>query len=313
MQLSVVIPTYGRSQKLPATLEALFQSDCTDIPPPIEVIVVDDGSQPPVDLSLVQPPPNFLLRVLYQSNQGPGAARNTGFLHASGEVVLFLDDDVTLLPDALRRHYTAHKESTEKLFVLYGICPAAVEGFSGLSESQSQVPQRVSHVASGHLSLRKSLFSDGELPYASYLRTPVAEEYEMAYRLTQKGVPILLDSRIVGLHHIPPQTIEYFCKREYRHGLALGELMHKSPEALQLEGLNQILERNHPYRFRWQLSWLVKAVVVHGRLLRWLLAITRLWDRPLPSAEALSLWGRLLTGSALMAGIHAYLRQKPLS
>ena len=49
VNVSVVIPTYGRGDRLGATLGALLASDTRGLDA-VEIIVVDDGSPEPVDL-----------------------------------------------------------------------------------------------------------------------------------------------------------------------------------------------------------------------------------------------------------------------
>jgi glycosyltransferase involved in cell wall biosynthesis len=85
--ISVVIPTFGRPQHLAETLASVAAQTYRNI----ECIVVDDCSNPPVEL-----PPTLGIDVqLYRHarNLGPGAARNTGLAHATGDLVLYLDDD----------------------------------------------------------------------------------------------------------------------------------------------------------------------------------------------------------------------------
>jgi len=65
-----------------------------------EVIVVDDGSSDGTKalvLGLHGP-----IRYIYQSNNGPAAARNTGIGAATGELICFLDADDSWTPDKLR-------------------------------------------------------------------------------------------------------------------------------------------------------------------------------------------------------------------
>lgn len=91
--VSVVIPTFGRSSFLNEALASVAAQSL----PPHEVIVVDDCSPEPVrahgDLKVVR----------HARNMGPGAARNTGIAHATGDLVLFLDDDDLLTPRRLEK------------------------------------------------------------------------------------------------------------------------------------------------------------------------------------------------------------------
>ena len=94
-RISVIIPTYGR----PTLLEETLHSVQSQTYPAAEVIIVDDHSPEPVTI------PDELragIRMLrHLRNQGPGAARNTGAAHATGDWVVFLDDDDLLTPHRL--------------------------------------------------------------------------------------------------------------------------------------------------------------------------------------------------------------------
>jgi glycosyltransferase involved in cell wall biosynthesis len=58
-----------------------------------EVIVVDDGSEPPATAALPAFQPGMNLRSICLRHGGPARARNAGLATATGEYVVFLDDD----------------------------------------------------------------------------------------------------------------------------------------------------------------------------------------------------------------------------
>lgn len=91
--LSVVIPVYNEPEWLPRTLEALRVSLDRAGWGDAEVIVVDDGSEPPAQAEGV--------KLIRQENQGRFEARRTGIAAAAGELVLMLDSRTSLDPDAL--------------------------------------------------------------------------------------------------------------------------------------------------------------------------------------------------------------------
>lgn len=83
--ISVVIPTRDR----PTLLRAAVASVREQSQPPLEIIVVDEASTPPV--SAIDLPGIRVIR--HDRPLGPAAARNRGAAEATGDYVAFLDDD----------------------------------------------------------------------------------------------------------------------------------------------------------------------------------------------------------------------------
>jgi glycosyltransferase involved in cell wall biosynthesis len=95
VRASVIIPTYNRAARIGYCLDALRDQDCAHA---FEVIVVDDGSTDDTLQVLARYPE---VRAASQTNAGPAAARNCGVREASGEIVLFTDDDCEPFPNWL--------------------------------------------------------------------------------------------------------------------------------------------------------------------------------------------------------------------
>jgi glycosyltransferase involved in cell wall biosynthesis len=92
--VSVIVPVYNGERFLAEALNSIFAQDYR----PIEVIVVDDGS----DDRTAEIARDFAdIRCLRQSNQGLAAARNAGIREAHGEFIAFLDADDLMLPNKL--------------------------------------------------------------------------------------------------------------------------------------------------------------------------------------------------------------------
>jgi len=94
---SVIIPTYNRADLLSETLASVSAQTFKDY----EVIVVDDGSTDQT-LEILRDYPG--LKVLTQTNRGPGAARNHGVRHCSGQYLAFLDSDDVWFPWSLETY-----------------------------------------------------------------------------------------------------------------------------------------------------------------------------------------------------------------
>ncbi|WP_368208660.1 glycosyltransferase family 2 protein [Aeromonas sp. R4-2] len=93
--VTIVIPCYQQGHLLSRALISV-QRQTYDA---IEVIVVDDGSEPAIKIE--QEGYSFPLILLRQNNQGLSAARNAGLKAAKGSYIKFLDADDELLPECI--------------------------------------------------------------------------------------------------------------------------------------------------------------------------------------------------------------------
>ena len=253
--LSVVIPTYNRGPRLRSTVEGVL-GNRIDGTAQIEILVVDDGSTPPVDSVLHTPqvPSQVTLRVIRQANSGPAKARNAGFRASGGDIVLFMDDDILPPPDLLRRHAQAHRDRPgcvicgpsnwvppESPGVLFGLLQQLAEGHPSAADTYAPVPI----VASGHLSVERSMFDRTDGVYRDDLMTPAAEEYELSARLRRRQIPILFVKDLVALHDAST-ALPDVCRQQYKHGLGCGEVARRCPETLELSQLAGIVGATAP-------------------------------------------------------------------
>lgn len=110
--ISVIIPTHNRKDSLLRSLDSLRQQ--TFPVDRFEVVVVDDGSTDGTQTVASQPFP-FKLRYLHQKNQGATAARNYGATTSQSEILVFIDDDVTISPYTLEALAEACCQQTKVL------------------------------------------------------------------------------------------------------------------------------------------------------------------------------------------------------
>ena len=86
--ISVIIPVYNEEKMIGICLKSLKHQSYKQM----EIIVVDDGSSDSTR-NIVKRLPN--VKLLIQSHKGPGQARNLGAAKAKGEILVFVDADMT--------------------------------------------------------------------------------------------------------------------------------------------------------------------------------------------------------------------------
>jgi len=92
--VSVIVPAYDEARHIERALASLAVQDL----PPLEVIVADDGSRD----DTADRAERAGARVLRLAHAGPARAKNAGAAVARGEVLVFVDADMTCAPGFLR-------------------------------------------------------------------------------------------------------------------------------------------------------------------------------------------------------------------
>jgi len=108
--VSVIIPCYNQGKYLSKAIESVLEQTYRHF----EIIVVDDGSVDDTKtVATVYPE----VKYVFQRNQGLAAARNTGIENCKGSLIVFLDSDDWLVPEALQINTTFILQQPELAFV----------------------------------------------------------------------------------------------------------------------------------------------------------------------------------------------------
>ncbi len=212
-QLSVVIPTHRRPAILAACLEHLERQSIADR---IEVIVVSDGHDP-ATVEVVTGR-TWKIPVTFQeiAKSQQGTARNVGVREATAPVVLFINDDIFLVPGACEAHLTAHA-GHHPIAVLghiewdpaVGITPVMrwLEetgwqfGFDMLADYKGQrVPEDVQHRFTYASNLSLPLEIARATPFPEGLTEYGWEDVVFGMDLRKKNVGLVYEPSALGLH-----------------------------------------------------------------------------------------------------------------
>lgn len=139
--ISIVIPAYNEETRLPATLEAVLAYLGTKDFSPVEVLVVDDGSQDGtaalVERWQREHEPIRLLK--NPGNRGKGYTVRHGILEARGDWILYTDADLSAPIGALDKLFAAVERESAQIAIgsraldrsLVGVHQSAFRELSG--------------------------------------------------------------------------------------------------------------------------------------------------------------------------------------
>ena len=235
-RLSVVVPTFDRPAAITALLGELDRQ--TLDPGSFEVVVVDDGSA--TDLgALIDPEEHaYGLHLERQPNAGPAAARQRGAERATGELLVFVDDDLAVPPHFLASH-RAHHDGGDRLVVLGCVHPHEETAASLVERYRVRDTARLiaditsgrkrlagEHLYTGNVSLPRALFEEvGGFDVG--LRQ--LEDVDLGIRLEQAGARFELSHDAWVRHRRDRLTVAEWFDRSLQDGAHWAQLARKHP------------------------------------------------------------------------------------
>jgi glycosyltransferase involved in cell wall biosynthesis len=181
--------------------------------------------------------------------RGPAHARNLGSAEAAGNVLVFLDADVEVAPDALERIRAAFATSPD-LVAMFGsyddapACSGVVSQFRNLLHHHTHTshPGRAASFWSGCGAIRSAAFFDVG-GFDDDFRHPSVEDIELGLRVQAAGGRILLDPAIQCKHHKSWSLRSMVMTDIFRRAVPWTQLIlenHDLPVTLNLEWGNRL-------------------------------------------------------------------------
>jgi glycosyltransferase involved in cell wall biosynthesis len=223
LQLSVIIPTRNRPKLLARILMTLTREiERYDLADRVEIVVVDDGSVPPVADALPdqsRTTGELALKMVRNSEQrGASAARNTGVDHSVGEVLVFIDDDIVPAEDYLRATIDVHHQHPEILVLNGNLRPLRDDVYSRFwfyyyasTFNRPGELYQVAMLASGNCSIKRSLLSSENPLFDPALLT--REDFDLYLRLKDRGIPAYKSDRILAFNDCRDSLVGFITQR----------------------------------------------------------------------------------------------------
>ncbi len=305
--ISIVISSFNREDKISQTIDSIFKNDLSGFQK-IELIVVDDGSPRPVEniLPAKEKTPDIItLRLLKHPNAGIGTTRNRGFAEARSGFVLFLDDDIILFPDTIKKFYLAQKEHPGAVFFgsaeFISYSSAAIKkfaytlfGFDGITKEKNY--REINGISSGLLAVNKEKLGISKDFYRNNFTVPASEEYELITRFCQQQVPIIYATHISAIHNHHLE-LAWLIEQQFKYGLATAEAFAKMPSVSCVESFSKLKGNLESRGFRKRIKTLFSTRAVR----KLLFFFARILEKMTPERNHNAFFGKL-TSAFYLAG-----------
>lgn len=239
-KVSVVIPTLNRARVLAQTID---QIESQTVPrDAYEVIVVDNASTDDTHSMLAEKSLEYSnLKFLFQSKPGAAPTRNAGLRKASGDIVLFIDNDILAERDLIEKHLEYQDRHSNA-----SIIGAVITPWDGRTDSFLRYlrhrgiynPYTItsgtmdfSYYHTGNVSTRRSTLLDAGGFNEEFFIYGM-EDIELGYRLQKLGCRMIHGDQARAVHQYFP-TYKEFIERCEQAGYSLGKLIELHPELKQ--------------------------------------------------------------------------------
>lgn len=221
--VSVVMPTYNRRERLRRAIAAVAEQR-VDVP--FEVVVVSDGSTDGTD-DMLAACEFENVRWFGQPNGGPAAARNRGIAEGTGQLIVFVDDDIIAAPGLIQAHVDAHRRLGDDAVVVGPMLdPSDFDMAPWVRWEQAMLRKQYRALEAGEYEATARQFYTGN---ASVRRDHIveaggfdpafrrAEDVELAYRLDDSGLRFAYEPAAVG-HHYADRSYDAWRNAAYLYG-----------------------------------------------------------------------------------------------
>jgi glycosyltransferase involved in cell wall biosynthesis len=284
VKISVVIPAFNAERTLPQVLAA----GCAALPPPFEVIVVNDGSTD----STATIAKSFPIHVIgLEQNIGAAAAKNRGAAAAGGEILYFTDADVVMTANAIALLQNRFQDPSVEGVV------ALLDENIPFSNWASQFKnlwmnftyrrftnvERIGLFYTSAAAMRRSTFLELGGFDENYQGASIAEDTEFGQRAWGKGKRIVLEPALRAVH-LKQYTIGGVLSEDFKRAYAL--------TMMRLRKRGKPFFTSVPFFYQ--------------------LAVPTIWLALFAAVAALLLWSVWLTSTAALLFLAFYSLNAPL-
>lgn len=258
--VSIVINNYNYGRFLRDAIESALGQTY----PLTEVIVVDDGSLDNSREVIEEYVARGKVRAVYKENGGQASAFNAGFEASRGDLIIFLDADDVLLPNAVEEVVKAWRPGIVKVQWRLGLVDGSLKPLGGQTYPERGIPMPSGWVYPKLLRWRfyPSPPTSGNAFARSFLQTilpmPLVPWRISAdfYLLTAAGLsgPILSVDRVLGYYRI--------------HGENSWARMDITESSLKREILIQQAQREYILRKASSQKWSIRYPFGHAHLFK---------------------------------------------
>ncbi len=207
MKISIIIPTLNGASCLGKSLKAVTDSDYDNY----EIIVSDCGSTDDTQTIAKK----FDVRLIEVGNVGKGTARNKGVEAASGEIILFIDSDIVISVDALKR-VSELFQANPQYDCINGVLSSESSDSGYFSQYKNlymsyqfrQIPERIDFIFTSFTAMKREVF----IPFEDTLKP---KDTEVGQRMVKEFNRFIYLDKTLQVTHLKKYNFLTFYQNDF--------------------------------------------------------------------------------------------------
>lgn len=215
-KISIIIPLYNSEKYIEECLLSIINAS----PKNKEIIVIDNNSTdkgPEIVKKFKE------VKLIHESKRGPSAARNAGIRESTGDIILFLDDDLIIDKNYINEIINTFDEDKKII---------AVGGFAHSYDKKSIISLSHEVRLMGYSPSEEGIIEVDTIPTMTFSTFKKvldevgtfdenlmgAEDYDLCLRIRKKGYKCVMNSKAIVYHH-NPTNMKSLIRRWFKYGI----------------------------------------------------------------------------------------------
>lgn len=225
LKLTLCIATYNGAKKLPVTFDAILAG--TKLPN--EMVIYIDGSTDNTEDVLKNYESKLPLKIIKGKNSGRATARNKALENSSGDLVMFIDDDIIIPPNSIEEHILFHQTRQNKILTVPSFTIPNDFDFSNFKIYLENKWNEIARSNQKNQAFSAACFSIRKVDMVAiggfYNGLNDAEDYEFGIRARKNNLEIIVRADLWAKHN-DDINCERFIKRNRQYFKANEDLLN---------------------------------------------------------------------------------------
>jgi glycosyltransferase involved in cell wall biosynthesis len=221
-EVSIVVPSYNREEELVHTLECILNQECDFN---YEIILIDQTKDHNNNTKLFLDSIKNRVNYIFQETPSITVARNIGIKNSKGDLIIFIDDDITCDKNFINHHYETYKQG-------YDVIQGRIIEDDGENDidtkplwlypwikykgsNNCEIKAKTNVITGCNFSISRKVVDKVGYFDERFQKISIREDTDYGYRSYKAGLRMIFEPKALVFHHRSSGGVETGIKNHY--------------------------------------------------------------------------------------------------